>query len=227
MRVEFKRLALVIENAEDPTFNVGIDARKRHEEASTARQTLSRLVQETFDRNATADDMDLICEAFRGIEPIVIQEILVAGLDRLTALLSQVVGAEHQSQLEHAGAAIDLVLTILSNSTGPVDKLKVENNVLHARHRLLDMVSVALQSIERQITSRNEQSHDIEGVTPPRFEDAFKVAVKLLKYSLGIGASDSPASNTSPGPDFARLSVAFLRVVVVSFVTRITNWETE
>lgn len=213
MRVEFKRLALVIENAEDPTVNVGSDARKRHEEAVGARQTLSRLVQETFDRNATADDMDLICEAFRGIEPIVIQEILVAGLDRLTALLSQVVGADHQFQLEHASAAIDLVLTILSSSTGPIDKLKVENNVLHARHRLLDMVSVALQSVERQFASRNEQSHVIEAIAPPRFEDAFKVTVKLLKYALGINA-DRPGVNASPGPDFARLAVAFLRVIV-------------
>jgi mediator of RNA polymerase II transcription subunit 12 len=50
MRVEFKRLAMRIENNNEPA------------EAS-------------LDREISADDADLLCETFRGIEPVVMQEV--------------------------------------------------------------------------------------------------------------------------------------------------------
>jgi mediator of RNA polymerase II transcription subunit 12 len=60
MRLEFKRLAMRIQVGDDPL---------------EARQTLGRLVKASFDREASADDTDLLCEAFRGIEPVVTQEV--------------------------------------------------------------------------------------------------------------------------------------------------------
>jgi mediator of RNA polymerase II transcription subunit 12 len=60
MRVEFKRLAMRIEN---------------NEELAEARDTLRRLVQSSLDREMTPDETDLLCETFRGIEPVVMQEV--------------------------------------------------------------------------------------------------------------------------------------------------------
>jgi mediator of RNA polymerase II transcription subunit 12 len=60
MRVEFKRLALRIENGDD---------------AAEARNTLNQLVHATLDRETNADDTDLLCETFRGIEPVAAQEV--------------------------------------------------------------------------------------------------------------------------------------------------------
>ncbi len=60
MRVEFKRLTMRIQSGE------GVAA---------ARQTLSQLVHATLDREASADDTDLLCEAFRGLDPMVAHEV--------------------------------------------------------------------------------------------------------------------------------------------------------
>ena len=60
IRVEIKDLARRIENGED---------------AAEARQTLCNLVHSTLDREATADDTDLLCEAFRGVEAVAAQEV--------------------------------------------------------------------------------------------------------------------------------------------------------
>ena len=58
--MEFKRLAMRIESGED---------------VAEARQTLGQLVHATLDREATADDTELLCEAFRGLDPVVAHEV--------------------------------------------------------------------------------------------------------------------------------------------------------
>ncbi|RXK36282.1 hypothetical protein M231_06418 [Tremella mesenterica] len=194
MRVELKRLALQIVNNED---------------APAARQSLSRLITQTFDQNAETDT-DLICEAFRGIEPVVIQEILVSGFDHLTALLSRIIGAEQQDQSEDASRSIDVVLNILDNSIGPTDKLRAETAVMSARHRLLDLVSITLQSTERHLSQGEEGT--IDSVTPPNQGDVLKVVLKVLKFALSISGQELGGGH--PLPDFARLAVSYLRVLV-------------
>ena len=60
MRVEFKRLAARIETGDNPV---------------EARTTLRQLVHSSLEKGVSADDADLLCEAFRGIEPVVGQEV--------------------------------------------------------------------------------------------------------------------------------------------------------
>jgi mediator of RNA polymerase II transcription subunit 12 len=60
LRVEFKTLAGRIEGNDRP---------------AEARETLALLVRQSLERDTSADDADLLCEAFRGIEPVVIQEV--------------------------------------------------------------------------------------------------------------------------------------------------------
>lgn len=60
MRVEFKRLAARIETGDH---------------AADARTTLRQLVHSSLERGGSADDADLLCEAFRGIELVVGQEV--------------------------------------------------------------------------------------------------------------------------------------------------------
>jgi mediator of RNA polymerase II transcription subunit 12 len=60
LRVEFKTLAGRIETNDRP---------------AEARETLALLVRQSLERDTSADDADLLCEAFRGIEPVVIQEV--------------------------------------------------------------------------------------------------------------------------------------------------------
>ena len=66
MRVEFKRLAMQIQSDSD---------------TSGARDTLKRLVQSSLDREMTADDADLLCEAVRGIERVIAQEASLSSLE--------------------------------------------------------------------------------------------------------------------------------------------------
>jgi len=60
LRVEFKTLAGRIETNDRP---------------AEAKETLALLVRQSLERDTSADDADLLCEAFRGIEPVVIQEV--------------------------------------------------------------------------------------------------------------------------------------------------------
>jgi len=60
LRVEFKTLAGRIETNDRP---------------GEAKETLALLVRQSLERDTSADDADLLCEAFRGIEPVVIQEV--------------------------------------------------------------------------------------------------------------------------------------------------------
>jgi mediator of RNA polymerase II transcription subunit 12 len=73
MRVEFKRLAIRIDAG--------------GEDGSDARKSLNELVHATLDRECTADDTDLLCEAFRGMESVVAEEVcalLIVGVSGLT-----------------------------------------------------------------------------------------------------------------------------------------------
>jgi mediator of RNA polymerase II transcription subunit 12 len=75
LRVEFKTLAGRIETNDRP---------------SEAKETLALLVRQSLERDTSADDADLLCEAFRGIEPVVIQEVSF-----LLFFLSDVLTSDH------------------------------------------------------------------------------------------------------------------------------------
>jgi mediator of RNA polymerase II transcription subunit 12 len=197
MRVEFKRLAMRIENGEEP---------------DQARQTLKELVHATLDRDASADDTDLLCETFRGIEPVAAQEIVAVGMERLTVLLSQMLGAENQAGLDSLGKTTDLMLRVLDSASMAPTAATAEHSVLAARHGLLDLISVALQAIERQLTSDDEEPL-LEGVVTPKPEDLFAIVLKLLKFTLGLLVAE-PSMPAQPRPDFGRLASSFFRVIV-------------
>lgn len=78
MRVEFKRLAMRIENNNEP---------------AEAKDTLRRLVQSSLDRDISADDADLLCETFRGIEPMVMQEVRSGRIVTVLTLRSLLLGS--------------------------------------------------------------------------------------------------------------------------------------
>lgn len=198
MRVEFKRLALRIENGDN---------------AAEAKQTLNRLVHATLDREATADDTDLLCEAFRGIEHVAAQEIIAVGLERLTLFLSQILSAESPDTLPTLVSSVDLMLRVLDSAMStPSASGTTDLSVLAARHGLLDLASVALQSIERQMISDDEGNLP-DGVVPPRPGEVLAVIIKMLKFVLGLPIADN-ASPVAPRPDFGRLASCFLRVIV-------------
>lgn len=62
MRVEFKRLATRIENNDEPV---------------EARESLRKLIQQSLSADMSADEADLLCETFRGIEALALQEVRV------------------------------------------------------------------------------------------------------------------------------------------------------
>ena len=64
LRVQFKALAGRIETGD---------------RLAEAKETLTLLVRQSLERDTSADDADLLCEAFRGIEPVVIQEVSFIG----------------------------------------------------------------------------------------------------------------------------------------------------
>ena len=197
MRVEFKRLAIQIENGED---------------SNQARQTLKELVHTTLDRDSTADDTDLLCETFRGIESVAAQEILAVGMERLTGLLSQMINAESQATLEQLSKSTDLMLRVLDSASTSLANEPCDLAVLAARHGLLDLISLALQSVERQLTS-DEGEPLLEGVIPPRPDYLLTVLLNLIKFMLGLNIVE-PTSLVTPRPDFGRLSGSFLRVLL-------------
>ena len=212
MRVEFKRLALRIENGDD---------------ATEARATLNQLVHATLDREASADDTDLLCEAFRGMETVAAQEIVAVGLERLAALLGGMIGAESQDGLESTSRSVDLLLRVLDSAAASTTGLG-DHGFLAARHGLIDIISLGLQAVERNLTS-DEDSPLPDGVVPPRPMDLFKVLLHLIKFVLGLQVVEAPSLLT-PRPDFGRLTAAFLRILAVisktasgALVSRLTD----
>ena len=206
MRVEFKRLAMRIE---------------ADEEADEARATLHQLVRSTLDRELSADDADLLCEAFRGIECVVVHEICAVGFDRLSALLSQMIGAENQSSLEMSAQSVDLMLRILNGATVAVQPGSADHTLSSARHGLVELISVAIQSVERQLNEDNPPL--LDGVVPPSPGSLFATVVKMLKFVLGLDFGNG-VTTTAPQPDFARLAGSFLRVISVSDAVLTTRW---
>jgi mediator of RNA polymerase II transcription subunit 12 len=148
-------------------------------------------------------------------------QIFAAGLDKLAALLSQVIGADDQEQVSSTGRSIDLVLRILDSTGQNPDFILSDNSVLGARHRLIDLISVALQSIERQLSS-DEEALILPELTPPEPVDALKIVMKLLRFTLGLAVHDVQPLVT-PKPDFKRLASSFLRVMAVSPPPRFVN----
>jgi mediator of RNA polymerase II transcription subunit 12 len=117
-------------------------------------------------------------------------------------------GAESQHQLEATDKMMDLVLRIITSSTGAPESIDLGNGATGARHRLLDVISVALQSVERQLSDE-----EIPILSEPG--SLLRVVLKLLKFTLGLGRSEANML-TTPRADFGKLSTSFLRVVSVS-----------
>lgn len=197
MRVEFKRLTMRIANNDEPV---------------EARQQLSRLVRSSLDREASPDDMDLLVEAFRGADSVVAQEILSVGLDRLGMLLSQLLAAEDQNQLETIALSVDLVLRVIG-SVG--QKERAESATAAARDRLFQLLTIAFQSIERRVSvSSDEEVQLLPGAPkPPEPGDILKVALKLLRFNLAIPSPETHIPS-QPKTDCAQLTIAFLHLVV-------------
>ncbi|ORX33960.1 hypothetical protein BD324DRAFT_186207 [Kockovaella imperatae] len=194
MRVDFKRLAMRINSDGD---------------TSEAKTTLSQLVRSNLDRDMSADDADLLCEAIRGIERVVAQEIISFGIERLGALLAQVIDADSQAQTDHPCKSIDLLLRVLDSASRTSPLPWGDHAILTARHALLDLISVALQSIERQFAS---DESELPGDDPPKSSELLHVAFRLLRFSLGLPIVESP-NPTLPRPDFGRLATAFARLL--------------
>ncbi|WRT64690.1 uncharacterized protein IL334_001624 [Kwoniella shivajii] len=162
MRSDFKGLALRIANGED---------------IADARYILNRQVHATLDRAATADDTDLLCEAFRGMDSVVTQE----------------------------------VLRILDSTYNHSTQSQSDNSVLASRHKLLDLLAVALQSIDRQMSDSDLVLH--QDLSPPRPGILMQVVTILLKFTLGIMTTES-TSPTMPKPNFPNLAVSYFKVML-------------
>ena len=199
MRVDLKRLAMRIQNEQD---------------AEEARADLQRLLHSSFDRTMTADEADLLWEAFRGVELVIAQEVIAIGTDRLKAFLAEVIGAETQIQLEVACQSIDLMLRVVDSAMRSTTVPWSDMSILTARHALLDLISVALQSIERRLATDDEVSLPPE-VQPTKPADMLHAVLRLLRFALTLKVVDS-ASPAAPKPDFGRLAISYLKVLLVS-----------
>ncbi|ODO08687.1 hypothetical protein L198_00420 [Cryptococcus wingfieldii CBS 7118] len=208
MRVEFKTLAARIKAPETTA-----------KEVQEARQTLNQLVQATLERETNAEDVDLLAEVFKGVDCVVTQEILAAGMDKLASLLGQAIGAETETQLEAAVKVIDQLLRLLQSttsylSTSGTPQSLLDPSIHSSRHKLLDLLALALQSVERHFSTDWEQSLP-HGISPPQPGTLLKVVVELLKFTLGTMAGDGSAGGMGVvGPNFGHLSVCFFRAVM-------------
>lgn len=194
MRVEFKRLTMRIANNDDPV---------------EARQQLSRLVRSSLDRDANPDDMDLLMEAFRGADSVVAQEILSVGLDRLGVLLSQLLSAEDQHQVETTELSVNLMLRVMG-SVGKQDKIDAPTAV--ARDRLLGLLGVGFQSLERRVVGEDDVQL-LAGAKPAEPGEVLKVALKLLRFALAV-PNQEMITPSQPKPDYAGLAVSYLHLAV-------------
>lgn len=136
-------------------------------------------------------------------------QIISAGLDRLAALLGQMLSVETQHQLETIDKMVDLVLRIMTSSTGPPESIDLENGPTAARHRLLDVISLALQAVERQISADEEMPIEVDAPQPAVL---LAIVIRLLKFSLGLGRSEVNML-TTPRADFGKLAMTFTRVI--------------
>ncbi|WVO18867.1 uncharacterized protein IAS62_000139 [Cryptococcus decagattii] len=202
MRVEFKALTMRIAEGQN---------------VAEAKQTLNQLVHATLDRETTADDTDLLCEVFRGVDSMVTQEILAAGLERLATLLGHAIAAESQQQLETNIKSIDQLLRILDSMNNLPSQSVTEASVLNARHKLLDLLALALQTVERNLSTTRDGSDLLlpSGISPPQPSHLLKAVMGLLKFTLGSVGSEN-GSLTAPKPNFPHLAVCFLKAIFAS-----------
>lgn len=122
--------------------------------------------------------------------------------------------AESQHQLESIDKMVDLVLRIITSSTGAPESINLGNGPTGARHRFLDVISIALQTIETQL-SANEEVHVLGDLEPPQPGVLLRIVLRLLKFTLGLGRSEVNML-TTPRADFGKLATSFLRVIAVS-----------
>nr|XP_019008399.1 uncharacterized protein I206_06958 [Kwoniella pini CBS 10737]OCF47180.1 hypothetical protein I206_06958 [Kwoniella pini CBS 10737] len=199
MRSDFKGLANRVSNTENTPIDV-----------VEARQILNKQILATLDRAVTADDTDLLCESFRGMDTVVTQEILVVGIDRLSNLLSQAIGSENQHHLEESIRSIEQILRIL-HSTYNTPQCIADAAILNARHRLLDLLTVALQSIDRGLSDTELEIH--QDISPPQPGDLLRIVMTLLRFVLGLSVIDN-GSPTAPKPNFPNLAIWFFKVML-------------
>jgi mediator of RNA polymerase II transcription subunit 12 len=121
--------------------------------------------------------------------------------------------AESQHQLESIDKMIDLVLRIITSSTGAPESIDLGNKPTAARHRFLDVIAIALQTIETHLTA-DEEVHVLGDLEPPQPGVLLRIVLKLLKFTLGLGRSEVNML-TSPRADFGKLATSFLRVISV------------
>lgn len=126
--------------------------------------------------------------------------------------------AELQNQLESADKSIDLVLKILGSS-GPIHTLDLDNQATTARHRLLDLLAIALNAVERHLSADTSELPD--GLVATQPASLFSIVLKLIRFTLGLGRTEANLL-TTPRADFGRLSMSFLRVLTVSKLSAMT-----
>lgn len=114
-----------------------------------------------------------------------------------------------QTQLETIDKMVDLVLRIMTSSTGPPESIDLENAPTAARHRLLDVISLGLQSVERQMAADEESPIEVDAPQPAAL---LAIVLRLLKFSLGLGKSEVNML-TTPRADFGKLAMTFARVI--------------
>lgn len=119
---------------------------------------------------------------------------------------------ETQPQIESQNKMLDLVLRIMTSSIGSPESIDLENGPTTARHRLLDVISLALQVVERQFNAA-EEDMQMEPDTPQPGA-LLAIIIRVLKFSLGLGRSEVNML-TTPRADFGKLAMTFARVVQV------------
>ncbi|WVQ75963.1 hypothetical protein IAR50_005599 [Cryptococcus sp. DSM 104548] len=208
MRVEFKTLSARIKAPETTA-----------QETQQARQTLGQLVQATLERDTNAEDVDLLAEVFKSVDGVVTQEILAAGMDKLASLLGQAIGAETEAQLEGSVKVIDQLLRLLHSTTSSLSTSGSAQSLLDptihsSRHKLLDLLALALKTVERHFSADWEQTLP-HGIIPPQPGTLLKIVVELLKFTLGTVAGDGSAGGMGMvRPNFGHLSVCFFKAVM-------------
>ena len=136
-------------------------------------------------------------------------------LTRLVPLSSQAIAAEDQGQLDAAARAIKPILRL---SAAVIDTL-LDPTALSSRHRLMDLISVALQSIERTMLPDGDTALP-DALTAPLPGDLLNIVFGILRLVLATRVPLSAATSASiPKPDLARLASCYLRVLAVSYST--------
>lgn len=117
--------------------------------------------------------------------------------------------AESQQQLEQTNKMVDLVLRIMSSSSGPPETLDLEAGPTTARHRLLNVMFLALQAVERQLATDEDLHVEVD---PPQPAVLLAIIIRTLKFTLGLGRSET-STIAAPRADFGKLVMSFVKVL--------------